>query len=62
MKKVLLASTALVCTAGIAAADGHSGVSLSGFAEMGVFDNGTDGNKLHLGDFGVESVELFLAE
>ncbi|ABD53330.1 hypothetical protein Jann_0413 [Jannaschia sp. CCS1] len=36
MKKVLFATTALIATAGIAAADGHTGVALSGSAEMGV--------------------------
>ncbi|MDB2578121.1 porin [Tateyamaria sp.] len=38
MKKLLLASTALVATAGIAAAD----VNLSGGARFGIIDNGTD--------------------
>jgi outer membrane protein OmpU len=38
MKKLLIASTALVATAGMAAAE----VSLSGYAEMGIKDNGTD--------------------
>jgi outer membrane protein OmpU len=38
MKKLLIASTALVATAGMAAAD----VSLSGYAEMGIKDNGSD--------------------
>ena len=42
MKKVLLATTALTLSAGIAAADGHTGVKVSGFAEMGIADNGTD--------------------
>ena len=37
MKKVLFASTALVATAGVAAAD----VSLSGSADMGLSYNGT---------------------
>ena len=37
MKKVLLASTALVASAGIAAAD----VSLSGSAELGIIDDDT---------------------
>ena len=36
MKNILFATTALVATAGIASAD----VSISGFAEMGIFDNG----------------------
>ena len=36
MKKLLIASTALVATAGMAAADGHTGVSLSGTADMGI--------------------------
>lgn len=35
MKNVLLASTALVLTAGFAHAGGHTGISLSGEAEMG---------------------------
>jgi outer membrane protein OmpU len=38
MKKVLLATTALAMTAGMAAAD----VSLSGYAEIGVKDNGAE--------------------
>ncbi|MEL6518448.1 MAG: porin [Pseudomonadota bacterium] len=42
MKKVLLASTALVASAGIAAAD----VSLSGSAELGIFDNDVE-TQLH---------------
>ncbi|MEO1452659.1 MAG: porin [Pseudomonadota bacterium] len=42
MKKVLLASTALVVSAGIAAAD----VSLSGSAELGIFDDDTE-TQLH---------------
>jgi outer membrane protein OmpU len=37
MKKILLATSALVMTAGIAAADGH--ITLSGDARMGVIDN-----------------------
>ena len=36
MKNILFATTALVATAGIASAD----VSVSGFAEMGIYDNG----------------------
>ena len=36
MKKVLLASTALVMSAGFASADGHAGVSLGGSAELWV--------------------------
>ena len=39
MKKVLLATTALTLSAGIAAAEG---MSVSGSAEMGIADNGTD--------------------
>jgi outer membrane protein OmpU len=42
MKKVLLATTALTLSAGIASADGHAGMSVSGFTEIGIFDNGTD--------------------
>ena len=42
MKKVLLATTALTLSAGIAAAEGHSGLKITGFAEMGIADNGTD--------------------
>lgn len=43
MKKVLLASTALMMSAGVAAADGHAGVSLSGSASaiLGVLGNGS---------------------
>ena len=37
MKNILFATTALVATAGIASAD----VSITGFAEIGVFDNGS---------------------
>ncbi len=36
MKKVLFATTALVASAGMAAADAHTGVSLSGSAEIGI--------------------------
>jgi len=36
MKKVLFATTALVASAGIASADGHLGIAISGGAEMGV--------------------------
>ena len=44
MKKVLLGTTALVMTAGVAAAE----VSLSGYAEIGVFDNDNgDGVQFH---------------
>ena len=39
MKNLLIATTALVATAGVAAAD----VSLSGAANFGILDNGTDG-------------------
>lgn len=37
MKKVLFATTALIASAGIASAEGHAGVALSGSAEMGIF-------------------------
>ena len=47
MKKVLLATTALTLSAGIAAADGHTGVSISGFAELGVRDDGTNDVQFH---------------
>ncbi len=46
MKKVLFATTALIATAGIASAEGHTGVALSGMAEMGVF-----GRSLNAGEF-----------
>lgn len=36
MKKLLLASSALVASAGVVMADGHSGISMTGSAEMGV--------------------------
>ena len=42
MKKILIASTALALTAGMAAAESHSSVALSGSARMGVAYNGTD--------------------
>lgn len=48
MKRILFATTALVATAGIASAD----VSVSGFAEMGVFDDG-DGNMQYFNDIDV---------
>ena len=38
MKKILLATTALVASAGVASAE----ITLSGFAEMGIYDNGND--------------------
>ncbi|MEL7105838.1 MAG: porin [Pseudomonadota bacterium] len=49
MKKVLLASTALILTAGVAAADGHAGVALSGSANAGLkYDaNATDEISVH---------------
>ena len=43
MKKVLFATTALVASAGFAAAE----VSLSGSAEIGIFDNGTSDAQFH---------------
>ena len=45
MKKLLITSSALVAAAGMAQADGHTGVSLSGSAEMGIasVDGGTTG-------------------
>ena len=42
MKKVLFASTALVLTAGVASAAGHSGVTVSGSANMGLFYDGNE--------------------
>jgi outer membrane protein OmpU len=43
MKKILIATTALVMTAGIASAESHaSAIALSGSARMGVVYNGTD--------------------
>ena len=44
MKNVLFATSALVGIAGVAFAEGHTGVALSGSAEMGItyFDDGTD--------------------
>jgi outer membrane protein OmpU len=42
MKKVLIATTALVMTAGVAAAESHIGVKVSGSARMGVTYDGTD--------------------
>jgi len=39
MKKVLLATTALTFSAGFAAADGHTGVTISGSAEIGIADD-----------------------
>ncbi|SFE32068.1 porin [Roseivivax sediminis] len=41
MKKILLASTALVATAGVASAQ-DLGIALTGQAEMGIFDGGDD--------------------
>ncbi len=41
MKKVLFATTALIATAGMVAADGHAGVTLSGSSRFGVtYDEG----------------------
>ncbi|MFK7877794.1 MAG: porin [Paracoccaceae bacterium] len=42
MKKVLFATTALIASAGIAAADGHSSVTVGGYGFAGVVNNGTD--------------------
>lgn len=42
MKKILIASTALVLTAGMAIAESHGGPTLSGNARMGVRYDGTD--------------------
>ena len=41
MKKVLFATTALIASAGIAAADGHASVTIGGYGFAGVVDNGT---------------------
>ncbi len=46
MKKVLLASTALILTAGVAAADGHAGISLSGSANAGLKYNSDAANEI----------------
>ncbi len=46
MKKVLLATTALTFSAGFAAADGHTGVTISGSAEMGIADRDIDGRSV----------------
>lgn len=46
MKKVLLASTALILTAGVAAADGHAGVALSGSANAGLKYNDSAADEL----------------
>ncbi len=43
MKKILFATTALVATAGVASAD----VAVSGFAELGIFDNGGATTQVH---------------
>jgi outer membrane protein OmpU len=42
MKKILIASTALALTAGMAAAESHTSVALSGSARMGVVYDGSD--------------------
>lgn len=42
MKNVLLATTALVASAGIAAAQDNPNITITGFAEFGVFDPGDD--------------------
>jgi outer membrane protein OmpU len=42
MKKVILGTTALVLTAGVAFADAHAGVSVGGSAEIWVNDLGSD--------------------
>lgn len=41
MKKVLFATTALIASAGIAAADGHSSVTVGGYGFAGVKDDGS---------------------
>jgi len=41
MKKVLFATTALIASAGIAAADGHANVTIGGYGFAGFVDNGT---------------------
>ena len=53
MKKVLLASTALVATSGVAAADDNLQVGLSGYAEIGIFDNGVTDAQFH-SDFDIK--------
>ncbi|MEM9716314.1 MAG: porin [Pseudomonadota bacterium] len=47
MKKLLITSTALVVASGAAFADGHTGVKLSGYAEIGVKDNGNGDVQFH---------------
>lgn len=42
MKKVLFGTTALVLSAGVAFADAHAGVSVSGGADLWIADDGTD--------------------
>lgn len=46
MKKTLLATSAIVALGGAAFADGHSGVSVAGYAEIGVADSGAIGSSL----------------
>ena len=40
MKSILLASASIVAFAGAAAADGHTGVSFTGSAELGFYNEG----------------------
>ena len=47
MKKLLLATTALVASTGLAMADGN--ITMSGSASAGLLDNGTDGFEIYNG-------------
>lgn len=56
MKKVLFATTALVASAGIAAADGHTSISFSGAAGAGLYDDGAGQSVYNYIDLDVDMV------
>ena len=57
MKKVLFGTTALVLSAGVAFADAHAGVSVSGAADMWVSDSGATGSDIQINN----SIEVSFA-
>ena len=57
MKKVLLGTSALVLSAGVAFAEAHSGVSVGGAADMWVSDSGAPGSDIQINN----SIEITFA-
>ena len=57
MKKVLLGTSALVLSAGVAFAEAHSGVSVGGAADMWVSDSGAPGSDIQINN----SIEVTFA-